>query len=111
MIEVPPRHICVTDQDMTGPGIHLNMLALGPSKVVIEAGEEALIKLLRDEGIDCIPLQFAPAYRYGGGLNCFTLDVHRIGRLKSYFPVLDRMEERKRVREDDMTSVSVPRME
>jgi len=89
-IEVPAREICTSKNDLTGTGIHLNMLALSPSTVVVEAGEVNLIKCLRAEGVDCIPLKFAPAYRYGGGLNCFTLDVHRDGNMKSYFPTLDR---------------------
>lgn len=75
LIEAPRRDICVSTQDMTGEGIHLNMLALGPSKVVIESGEKKLIQALRDEGVDCLPIKFAPAYRYGGGLNCFTLNI------------------------------------
>lgn len=89
-IEVPERMICTSKNDLTGTGIHLNMLALSPSTVIVEAGETNLIKCLREEGVDCIPLKFAPAYRYGGGLNCFTLDVHRDGNMKSYFPTLDR---------------------
>lgn len=89
-IEVPKRQICTSRNDLTGQGIHLNMLAISPSTVIVEAGEQNLIKCLREEGVDCIPLKFAPAYRYGGGLNCFTLDVHRDGNLKSYFPTLER---------------------
>eukprot|EP00397_Hematodinium_sp_SG-2012_P022839 GEMP01023693.1.p1 GENE.GEMP01023693.1~~GEMP01023693.1.p1 ORF type:complete len:410 (+),score=75.65 GEMP01023693.1:76-1230(+) len=112
VIEAPPRSMCVSAQDMTGQGIHLNMLALAPSKVVVEEGETQLIKTLREEGIDCIPIKFAPAYRYGGGLNCFTLDVTRQGRMKSYFPALDHLEERKRPREEDeQMSATVPRLD
>jgi len=92
-IEVPDRMICTSKRDLTARGIHLNMLALSPSTVVVESGETNLIKCLREEGVDCIPIKFAPAYRYGGGLNCFTLDVHRDGNMKSYFPTLDRDSE------------------
>ena len=52
-----------------------------------------MIKSLREEGVDVIPLKFAPCYRYGGGLNCFTLDVCRDGSMKNYFPTLDHLEE------------------
>lgn len=89
-IEVPARQICTSKNDLTGRGIHLNMLAISPSTVIVEAGEQNLINCLREEGVDCIPIKFAPAYRYGGGLNCFTLDVHRDGNMKSYFPTLER---------------------
>jgi glycine amidinotransferase len=89
-IEVPKRQICASRNDLTGKGIHLNMLTISPSTVIVEGGETNLIKCLREEGVDCIPLKFAPAYRYGGGLNCFTLDVHRDGNMKSYFPTLER---------------------
>lgn len=92
VLEAGTRQQCVSPEDQCGRGIHLNMLTISPSTVMVEEGETKLIKSLREEGIDCIPLKFAPAYRYGGSLNCYTLDIHRDGNCKSYFPTLDRIE-------------------
>lgn len=93
LMECAPRQQCVSLEDQCGRGINLNMLVISPSTVMVEEGEHKLIKSLREEGIDCIPLKFAPAYRYGGSLNCYTLDIYREGNCKSYFPTLDRLEE------------------
>ena len=50
LIECPKRQSCVSPDDQTGPGIHLNMFALAPGKVVVEANEKNLIKTLVTEG-------------------------------------------------------------
>lgn len=92
-IEIPDRMVCVSKRDLTAPGIHLNVLTISPSVCIVEAGETDMIKVLREEGVDVIPIKFAPCYRYGGSLNCFSLDVNRNGHMKNYFPTLDHEEE------------------
>jgi glycine amidinotransferase len=100
IIEIGDRQQCTSINDQTGPGIHLNVLTISKSVVIVEAGETNMIKTLREEGVDVIPLKFAPCYRYGGGLNCFTLDVCRDGSMKNYFPTLDHLEESNKMNID-----------
>ena len=45
-------------------------------------------------GIDSIPLELRHARTLGGGFHCVTLDLHRDGYLKSYFPYLDRKNQK-----------------
>merc|ERR1712096_226405 len=94
MIEAPARYACCSKRDQAGLGIHLNMLAAGPGRMFVEESEIGLIKTLREEGVDCIPVRYAPCYAFGGGLNCWTLDISRDGHRKSYFATLDEQEER-----------------
>jgi len=100
LLEMPVRYACTSPLDATGPGIHLNMLAAGPSRMFVEASETAMIKQMREEGIDVIPVPYAPCYMYGGGLNCWTLDISRDGHAKSYFPTLDEQAERLEAKEE-----------
>lgn len=94
MIECPARQRCTSTADQTGPGIHLNMLVIAPSRVMMDSSEKALAKVLDAEGIDYVPVDMASCYAYGGGLNCWTLDMVRDGHMKSYFPTLDVAAER-----------------
>merc|ERR1740117_2266546 len=96
MIDCGIREDCRSTSDNCGPGIHLNMLCLAPRLMIVERNEKQLIKTLREEGCDVIPIEFSACYPWGGGLNCFTLDIYRQGAVqKSYFPTLDRKAEQE----------------
>jgi glycine amidinotransferase/scyllo-inosamine-4-phosphate amidinotransferase 1 len=57
--------------------IAMNMLALDPETVIIDAAQTELIKILKSRGIDSIPLTLSHSRTLGGGFHCVTLDVRR----------------------------------
>jgi glycine amidinotransferase/scyllo-inosamine-4-phosphate amidinotransferase 1 len=57
--------------------IAMNMLALDPETVIIDAAQTQLITILRQRGIDCIPLTLSHSRTLGGGFHCVTLDIRR----------------------------------
>jgi len=57
--------------------IAMNMLAIDPETVIIDAAQTELIKLLKSKGIDSIPLTLSHSRTLGGGFHCVTLDTRR----------------------------------
>ena len=57
--------------------IALNMLALDPETVIIDAAQTQLITILKAKGIDSIPLTLSHSRTLGGGFHCVTLDTRR----------------------------------
>jgi glycine amidinotransferase/scyllo-inosamine-4-phosphate amidinotransferase 1 len=57
--------------------IAMNMLALDPETVIIDAAQTQLIALLKTKGIDSIPLTLSHSRTLGGGFHCVTLDTQR----------------------------------
>lgn len=57
--------------------IAMNMLALDPETVILDAAQTQLITLLKQHGIDSIPLTLSHSRTLGGGFHCVTLDVWR----------------------------------
>jgi scyllo-inosamine-4-phosphate amidinotransferase 1 len=57
--------------------IAMNMLALDPETVIIDAAQTQLINLLKSRGIDSIPLTLSHSRTLGGGFHCVTLDLVR----------------------------------
>jgi scyllo-inosamine-4-phosphate amidinotransferase 1 len=57
--------------------IAMNMLALDPETVIIDAAQTALITILKSKGIDSIPLTLSHSRTLGGGFHCVTLDTRR----------------------------------
>jgi len=57
--------------------IAMNMLALDPETVIIDAAQTQLIELLKFRGIDSIPLTLGHSRTLGGGFHCVTLDTRR----------------------------------
>jgi len=55
----------------------MNMLALDPETVIIDAAQTELITLLKKHGIDSIPLTLSHSRTLGGGFHCVTLDTRR----------------------------------
>jgi len=94
------REDCRCTADQCAPGIHLNVLTIAPKVCIVEKNEKSLMKLLGEEGVDVIPIEFSACYPFGGALNCYTLDIHRQGPTqKSYFPSLDLAAERLEVKQ------------
>lgn len=64
--------------------ISLNLFMLSPDVAVVEKSQKPLIKLLENNRIHCIPLQWRHGRTLGGGFHCVTLDVRRRGKLEDY---------------------------
>ncbi|HEY2070337.1 MAG TPA: serine/threonine protein kinase [Rhizomicrobium sp.] len=69
--------------------ISMNILMLDERTAIVEQAEKPMIELLRSLGVESIPCAFDRVYPFGGGLHCCTMDIHREGTLRSYFPSLD----------------------
>ena len=57
--------------------IAMNMLVLDPETVILDAEQTQLITILRQHGIDTIPLTLSHSRTLGGGFHCVTLDTRR----------------------------------
>ena len=57
--------------------IAMNMLALDPETVIIDAAQTQLINVLKSKGIASIPLTLSHSRTLGGGFHCVTLDTRR----------------------------------
>jgi len=57
--------------------IAMNMLAVNPETVIIDAAQTQLITILKQHGIDSIPLTLSHSRTLGGGFHCVTLDIRR----------------------------------
>ena len=57
--------------------IAMNMLVLDPETVILDAAQAQLITILRQHGIDTIPLTLSHSRTLGGGFHCVTLDTRR----------------------------------
>lgn len=57
--------------------IAMNMLALDPETVILDAAQTQLITLLKKHGIDSIPMTLSHSRSLGGGFHCVTLDTRR----------------------------------
>ena len=71
--------------DLSSTWLSMNVLMLDPKRVVVEALQEPLIKLLEQWGFEPIPCPFNNFSVYGGAFHCATLDIRRRGTLESYF--------------------------
>lgn len=70
---------------MSSRWLSMNVLSLDEKRVLIEKGEETLIRDLKRWGFEPIPCSFRSFYSFGGSFHCATLDVRRRGGLQSYF--------------------------
>lgn len=57
--------------------IAMNMLAVDPETVIVDAAQTQLITILKSKGIDSIPLTLSHSRTLGGGFHCVTLDTRR----------------------------------
>ncbi len=57
--------------------IALNMLAIDPSTVIMDARQTALRRQLESHGFTVIPLELRHSRTLGGGFHCVTLDLWR----------------------------------
>ena len=69
---------------MTSKWINMNIFSIDEHRVVVEAQDEPMIKLLKDSGLTPIACNFRNFNSFGGSFHCATLDVLRAGSLESY---------------------------
>lgn len=82
---VLPKGLLFKLGSMTSAWISLNVLMLDERRVIVEASQEPLIRMLRAHGFTPIPCAFTDYLPFGGGFHCATLDIRRRGGLQSYF--------------------------
>ncbi len=70
--------------------LSMNILSLSPSRVVVEAGEKPLIRLLKSRGFEVLDLPYRDVYEFGGSFHCTTWDIRRQGPCDDYFPSISR---------------------
>jgi glycine amidinotransferase/scyllo-inosamine-4-phosphate amidinotransferase 1 len=57
--------------------IAMNMLVVDPETVILDAAQTQLITILKQHGINSIPLDLSHSRTLGGGFHCVTLDTRR----------------------------------
>ena len=57
--------------------IAMNMLAVNPNTVIMDAAQTELMEVLDRHGINIIPHTLTHSRTLGGGFHCVTLDLHR----------------------------------
>jgi glycine amidinotransferase len=65
--------------------LNMNVLMLDEERVIVSKGEDNLIKALKDWGFKPIECNFYNFESIAGGLHCASVDIHRRGKLQSYF--------------------------
>ena len=60
--------------------IAMNMLAIDPDTVIVDAAQTELIKILLSKKFDVIPLTLRHSRTLGGGFHCVTLDLERTNK-------------------------------
>jgi glycine amidinotransferase len=84
-IVVPaPRPQGAVPRYMTSGWINMNVLSVDEERVIIEAGDVELGRLLERRGFHVLPIPFQHVNAIGGSVHCATLDVRRAGTLESY---------------------------
>lgn len=78
LLEAPlPIKMPLKARGFVSDWISINVLNLDKKKVLVEAGQLALIDKLDYWGFTPVPVDFADYYPFGGGLHCATLDIRR----------------------------------
>lgn len=70
---------------MTSKWINMNILMLDEKRVIVEKGEENMIKSFKDWGFQPITCNFRHFNTFGGSFHCATAEIRRKGELKNYF--------------------------
>ncbi len=86
LIAPPPAKRFVSDSTtVVSDWMSINVLMLDPRRVLVEEGQQPLIRALESWGFEPLPCRFESYYAFGGSFHCATLDVRRRGGLESYF--------------------------
>jgi glycine amidinotransferase/scyllo-inosamine-4-phosphate amidinotransferase 1 len=63
----------------------MNILMINPKLAVVNQEQKELIKILKENKVDVLPLRLRHGRTLAGGFHCITLDICRKGKLKNYF--------------------------
>jgi hypothetical protein len=69
---------------MSSPWVGMNFLSLDKETVVVDERQTALMRVLEQHGVSCVPVRMRHIYTQGGGLHCATLDTVRDSVLEDY---------------------------
>ena len=69
---------------LASESIGMNLLSLSPDKVMLQNGQEPLMRQLAKHGIDSVPVPWRHGQLLGGGMHCMSLDIRRWGHLEDY---------------------------
>ncbi|NIP87120.1 MAG: amidinotransferase, partial [Planctomycetales bacterium] len=58
--------------DLSSAWLSMNVLMLDPQRVIVEAAQEPLIRMLQDWGFETIPCPFEDHFLFGGAFHCAT---------------------------------------
>lgn len=64
--------------------IGMNLLVIGPGRVIADRRQPSLIRALEKHNVEVIPMQLTHSRTLGGGFHCATLDIRRTGQLETY---------------------------
>lgn len=83
----PPAPLIPDDHPlwMSSKWLSMNVLMLGPDRVLVDKNEKGIIRMFQQLGINTVEVSIRHANSLGGGFHCWTCDVRRKGTLKSYF--------------------------
>jgi glycine amidinotransferase len=87
IIEAPKPRARTNADSLLAPSsswLSINVLSLDEQRVIVEAEQHELIRLLGDHGLRPIPVPFQNVFTFGAGFHCATLDIRRRGELRSY---------------------------
>lgn len=77
-------------QDWTGfvqeSVFDVNMLAIDEKNVIVHSMNETVARAFDKRGITAHVCPFRHRYFWDGGIHCVTLDLHREGEIRDYFP-------------------------
>ncbi|WP_331747061.1 inosamine-phosphate amidinotransferase 1 (plasmid) [Streptomyces sp. NBC_00853] len=74
----------VGDRPYCSVWIGMNLLVIGPGRVIADKRQPALIRALEKHNVEVIPMQLTHSRTLGGGFHCATLDIRRTGQLETY---------------------------
>jgi len=81
----PPQGYNSHPMHLSSTWISMNILMINPETAIVDAEQSDLRSLLKNWGIDSIPLPFQHFGTMGGSFHCATLDIRRNGPIESYF--------------------------
>lgn len=83
----PPLPTCADDHPLwlSSKWLSMNVLMLGPKRVMVETGEWPIIKMFENLGFETVKCSIRYANSIGGGFHCWTSDIRRQGDPKTYF--------------------------
>lgn len=81
-----PNNTKIPHFSQSSKWLNMNVLVIAEDKVIVEAEEEGVARLLEDNGFKVLPINFRDVFEFGGSLHCATWDVEREDEPVDLFP-------------------------